>query len=52
MGAKRSAASIHWDHRGERDRRWGSSFELGIREGVGFFMSEGIFETLIESVET
>lgn len=49
MGAKRSAASMHWDHRGER--RWGSLFDLGIREGVGF-MSEGIFQTLIESMET
>ena len=36
---------------GEREGG-GSSFDLGIREGVGFFMSEGIFQTLIESVET
>lgn len=40
MGAKR------------RERSWGSSFDLGIREGVGFFVAEGIVQTLIESVES
>lgn len=50
QGAKRDAASMHWDRRGEGN--WGSSFDLGVREGVGYFMSEGIVQTLVESVET